>query len=385
MAAEADTNDTDSLDSLVSLTFTVRDLQQACRHTKRYLEHSRRIWLHQQRPGLVTDGEPAECRHPYVDLLRTEHSALLHLAADVRRRATHIALLATDGGTNTAFIDLPLERGYIARHGNSVGYAEFHGEVTDVLREYVGFLYRWKRLLRDVILAAGEEGAEREIEMESEVAKEHAIMAQKFRAVAEGALGMELLLEPRSVIAERQPSPEPLRLDVWTYRQALELALAEGCGKPGVSSQIITRIGKSDAGASAGENRKNRVEPTPPPAQIPLLASPPEIPEELYAHLTPQPLRIYDHRDAAAAAGEVRLGEDHYIYHLLDFIRRSLMHCENAAKYAILIRVNRKRYARGYGSVWELLESEASPSVAEGEKLPIPFPRSPRSPLSPLH
>jgi len=321
-----------------NLLFTIRDVQQAWLHSGRCLAHARRLGRRSS---------------PELD-------SVLAAATDVGRTAGHLALLATDGGSQTAFVDLPLERGYVARHGTLAGYAAFHDDVRDVLDAYVRLLCRWRRVLRDEIRAGGGGGggdADRLLrECEREVAREHGLIAQKFRAVADGALGIELMLEPPLEIPAGGAQRDGPATSQCPFRAALERALSRG-------DSAMPSYRATAHGAAPSAVGGNRVEPTPPPSRIRLLDPPPEIPPDMYAHLAPQPLRIFDHRRCG-----VQRGEDHYTYRLVDYIRRSLMFPENAAKYAILIRANRKRYAEGYGSVLEMLEREASPSVAEGEQ-----------------
>jgi len=114
------------------------------------------------------------------------------------------------------------------------------------------------------------------VERENGVATEHRIMAQKFRVIADGVLGMELVLEPALempvVATQLGPSLPPRGGSL--YHTALERVRGQTMQSEASPQPIINSEG-SEAGSPS---RNNCVEPTQPPSQIPLLDPPPGIP-----------------------------------------------------------------------------------------------------------
>jgi hypothetical protein len=109
--------------------------------------------------------------------------------------------------------------------------------------------------------------------------------------------------------------------------------------------------------------------------KIPLVSARlPDAGESISRWLYPlKALAIYDSRNGGYLA-TVKLRPSHYIYRLLDYFRCSLLHRQNAAKYALMLRASQTRYhhlENSGMSVHDFFLNEPGPTAAESEFRPF--------------
>jgi hypothetical protein len=183
------------------------------------------------------------------------------------------------------------------------------------------------------------------------VQDEHASAAQLSREEVMGSLPRDLILSQHFHLhldtnQQNQTSQHNLPKDI--YHFFIEIIIPNS--KESASQLFflgklfdqmwIDRSGYTTLPLPMFDKPMNNFERTPPPEMTSLLRESPTIPRKLCEALTIKNLIIYDHRDGEPLAS-IPIVAPHCIYRLAKYVRRSLMYPCGAAKYVILIRMNR--------------------------------------------
>jgi hypothetical protein len=313
------------------------------------------------------------------------------LGCKVVRDAEALYNRETGNGTMTTFDGDTFRNFYMETRGTSRGSTAFCDKAQAILYHYLRFLDWLTKFWVVLVKKEVEEGVplpQRDITRGrgNYIKNEHAWIAQKFRAETMLALPMELVFEPdssplssrsRSAASTLLPRSESANVVHAFMERTIPKDLPTGVATQ--SSRLNEFLEKMRLGGTKCTavslppqfELRNTVERTPPAENIPLLEKPPRLSQENLEKLEVKKLKIFDHRNGGLLA-KTPLATPHYIYRLIDYIRRSLMHPENAARYAIMIRMNRARYKlANYKTVEEMLLREAAPSTAEGSIAPL--------------